>query len=129
MITSPLNLSNIFSSARLFGYCCVRVVPGVKKYLPVTVIPVRSDFTPLKIPLKYSVILFITYLYSCYYQCHPFSTRNAISSRLKIFIGRRYFHSSVRSWSILNLGNVHLSHIIRKTTPNVFPMYHRNGGM
>ena len=30
-------------------------------------------------------------------------------------IGNKYFHSNVKSWSTLNLGNVHLNHIIKNT--------------
>ena len=36
-----------------------------------------------------------------------------------IFIGSKYFHSNVRSWSILNLGNVHLNHIKINITPTI----------
>src|SRR4030042_2284868 len=56
-------------------------------------------------------------------------TMNAIISTFTRFMGNRYFHSSVSSWSILNRGNVHLNHIIRKITKNVFKIYQINGGM
>ena len=44
-------------------------------------------------------------------------------------MGNRYFHSRVNNWSILNLGKVHLNHIITQMIKKVFPMYHTNGGM
>ena len=44
-------------------------------------------------------------------------------------MGKRYFHSRVNNWSILNRGKVHLNHIITQIIKNVFPMYHTNGGM
>jgi hypothetical protein len=36
-------------------------------------------------------------------------------------IGNKYFHSKVNNWSTLNLGNVHLNHIIKNTKIIVFP--------
>ena len=44
-------------------------------------------------------------------------------------MGKRYFHSRVNNWSILNRGKVHLNHIMIQMIKKVFPMYHTNGGM
>jgi uncharacterized membrane protein len=48
---------------------------------------------------------------------------------LKRLMGKRYFHSRFRSWSILNRGKVHLNHIISQMIKPVFPMYHIEGGI
>lgn len=51
---------------------------------------------------------------------NPSKTINAIKTKFIKFKGSKYFHSNTRSWSILNLGNVHLNHIIKNTSTNVF---------
>ena len=43
---------------------------------------------------------------------------------LIILMGNKYFHSRFSNWSILNLGNVHLNHMITKIKKNVLPMNH-----
>ena len=44
----------------------------------------------------------------------------AISTMFTKFIGSKYFHSNVNSWSIRNRGKVHLNHIIKKTSMMAF---------
>ena len=51
---------------------------------------------------------------------NPSKTINAIKIKFIKFNGSKYFHSNTKSWSILNLGKVHLNHIIKKTSANVF---------
>lgn len=51
------------------------------------------------------------------------------SSKLNKLIGNKYFHSRFNNWSTLNLGNVHLNHMIRKIKKNVFPKNHTDDGM
>jgi DNA primase catalytic subunit len=48
------------------------------------------------------------------------NTIMAIITKLSRFSGSRYFHSSIKSWSIRNLGNVHRNHIIKKISISVF---------
>ena len=45
----------------------------------------------------------------------------AINTIFNRFSGSKYFHSKVNNWSTLSLGNVHLNHIIKNTSINVFP--------
>lgn len=51
---------------------------------------------------------------------NPSKTINAIKTKFIKFKGSKYFHSNTKSWSILNLGKVHLNHIIRNINSNVF---------
>ena len=51
------------------------------------------------------------------------------SSKLNKLIGNKYFHSRSNNWSTLNLGNVHLNHMIRKIRKKVFPMNHTDAGI
>jgi hypothetical protein len=43
------------------------------------------------------------------------------SNKLNRLIGNKYFHSRFSSWSTLNLGKVHLNHMIKKIRKKVFP--------
>ena len=51
---------------------------------------------------------------------NPSKTINAIKIKFIRFNGSKYFHSNTKSWSILNLGKVHLNHIIKNISTNVF---------
>ena len=57
------------------------------------------------------------------------STIKAIRMVLTRLNGNKYFHSSVRIWSILSLGNVHFNHMIRYTTKKVLPKNQTKGGI
>jgi hypothetical protein len=43
------------------------------------------------------------------------------NNKFSILMGNKYFHSRFSNWSILNRGNVHLNHMIRKIKKKVFP--------
>src|ERR1035437_7329234 len=74
--TSPRKRSNILSVSRFSGYCWVTFFQGVKKYLPVTFIPIKSVHIPLKIETIYSINCFILVKiqlkveFCQYNQCH-----------------------------------------------------------
>ena len=52
-----------------------------------------------------------------------------MSNRFTRPIGTRYFHSSVRIWSIRRRGKVHLIHMSSQTTKKALPKNQRNPGM
>ena len=54
---------------------------------------------------------------------------NVTSNRLNILIGNKYFHSRFSNWSIRNLGNVHLNHIMTNMRKNVFPKNQTDDGI
>ena len=53
-------------------------------------------------------------------KCQPKIAITVTSKILNILIGNKYFHSRFKSWSIRSLGKVHLNHMIRNISKNVF---------
>lgn len=46
---------------------------------------------------------------------------NVTNKILNMLIGNKYFHSRFNNWSMRNLGNVHLNHMMTNIKKNVFP--------
>src|SRR5262245_43775822 len=61
-------------------------------------------------------------------KCQPKIAINVTSNKLIMLMGNKYFHSRFNNWSILNLGNVHLNHMMTNIRKNVLPKNHKLDG-